>query len=230
MKRARRRTYHHGDLPEALLEAAHALVDEQGVSGFSLREAARRVGVDPAACYRHFRDKEAILQALARRGFTRFSAWMAEIVDPHAAPDQAIATLGHGYVAFALAHPSSFRVMFGPTGVDARDTALRGDYPEQASVYEILKRSVRGWADLRGIVVDVDAAAVSLWASVHGIACLLMDGALRPVDEKHRDRIIEDATRTLLAGLEERAAADRPKPPTKRRTVSAPAPRSRTRS
>src|SRR5215813_328576 len=63
MKRA---TYHHGDLREALVAAAEKLVADKGVAGFSLREAARDVGVDPAACYRHFRDKQAIIQELAQ--------------------------------------------------------------------------------------------------------------------------------------------------------------------
>src|SRR5688572_13436483 len=76
--KAARSTYHHNDLPDALLNAAESLVAKNGPNGFSLREAARMVGVDPAASYRHFKDREAILQAIARRGFTRLRTFMVD--------------------------------------------------------------------------------------------------------------------------------------------------------
>lgn len=198
----RRATYHHGDLPEALLQAADALIAEKGASGFSLREAARRVGVDPAACYRHFRDKDAILQALARRGFTRLAAWMADAVKGLRAPERMLLALGRAYVDFALTHPSSFRAMFGPTGEDARDSdLLRGAYPDHVSAYERLRACLRAWADARACRIDVEEASVILWSSVHGLAWLLMEGALRP-PEGHTPALVDAAVRTVLAGLD----------------------------
>src|SRR5262245_51524515 len=69
-RRARgRRSYHHKDLRAALIETATALISERGAAAFSLREAARVVGVDAAACYRHFRDREDVLVAIAQLGF-----------------------------------------------------------------------------------------------------------------------------------------------------------------
>lgn len=67
-------SYHHGNLKEVLLEAARKLIEEHGAFGFSLTEAARLAGVSPAAPYRHFRDRDALLAEVARSGFERFAA------------------------------------------------------------------------------------------------------------------------------------------------------------
>lgn len=200
----RRRTYHHGDLPAALLEAADTLIAQNGVAAFSLREAARKVGVDPAACYRHFRDREAVLRALARRGFTRLAARVRSDVEAlrSPSPEKIVRALAHAYVEFAIENPSTFRVMFGPTGVDARNNpVLRGEYPEEDSPYLRLKAGVRAWAEENGKKVNVEEAAVTLWAGVHGLACLLIDGAFRPANEKARTTAIDALVRTMLAGL-----------------------------
>lgn len=199
----KRATYHHRDLPEALLEAADALVAEKGAHGFSLREAARIVGVDPAACYRHFRDREAVLKALARRGFTRLAARMKAALArvDRSRPDRAIATLGRAYVAFAIESPSAFRAMFGPSGVDARDPSLRGTYPDGRGPYDLLLDSLRAWSAQERLDLDVDAAAVTLWSGVHGIASLLVDGALRPASDRERTRAVEALIDTMMAGL-----------------------------
>jgi AcrR family transcriptional regulator len=199
-----RSTYHHGDLPEALLAAADALIKEKGVEGFSLREAARVVGVDPAASYRHFRDKNAVLQALARRGFTRLAARMHERLQPSArSPKSKLLTLGQAYVSFALDEPSAFRAMFGPTGVDSRDDLLRGTYPADQSPYDLLQILLREWASDGEYSIDIDEASVSLWAAVHGLACLLIEGALRPGGAAQRERAVEAVVETMLRGLAE---------------------------
>lgn len=199
-----RPSYHHGDLREALLVAADALVAEKGVAAFSLREAARAVGVDPAACYRHFRDKRSVVQELARRGFTRLAAHMAQQLARlrRRTPERELLALGHAYVDFAVEQRSSFQVMFGPTGVDARDQLLRGSYPDGQGPYELLQATLRGWSATMKGGIDVDRASVVLWSGVHGIACLLLDGALRPADEKERGRLVEAVLLSMLRGLE----------------------------
>lgn len=113
--------YHHGDLRRALLEAALALVSSKGAEGFSLREAAREVGVSPAAAYRHFEDKKALLAALAHDGMGRLATAMEKAVAAApgvpGSPARAAAELGavgHAYVEFAVRNPSHFQVMFGP--------------------------------------------------------------------------------------------------------------------
>src|SRR5262252_7607274 len=119
-----RRRYHHGDLRAAILRAAAQLLEKQGVEGLSLREAARRARVSHYAPYRHFPSKEALLAALAARGFERFQEELA-------GAERAGGFRGRGeaYIRFALANPQLFRLMFG-TGLSiAGDANLR----EQAS-------------------------------------------------------------------------------------------------
>lgn len=195
----KRRTYHHGDLPAALLDAADKLVAEKGPAGFSLREAARVVGVDPAACYRHFRDREAILQALARRGFTRFAATLAAVVaTSRKRPAGILAELGRAYVKFALDHPSAFRAMFGPNGFDARDPRLRGDYPDGIGAFERVQRAIAAWSEAEALALDIEQAALVMWSGVHGVACLLIDGALQLDDH---GKLVDATVATLIAGL-----------------------------
>src|ERR671929_1278117 len=105
------RGYHHGALKTALLDAGEALLDEGGAGAVSLREAARRAGVSATAPYRHFADKEALLAALATRGFEQFGAAFEDAARDESDP---LAAMGLAYVRFALARPGRFRLMFGP--------------------------------------------------------------------------------------------------------------------
>lgn len=117
--RWQRRTYHHGNLKEVLLEAARKLIEEHGAFGFSLTEAARLAGVSPAAPYRHFRDRDALLAEVARSGFERFAARLdAAWNNGIPTPLSAFENLGRAYLAFAREDPASYAVMF-ETGVPA---------------------------------------------------------------------------------------------------------------
>jgi AcrR family transcriptional regulator len=199
-----RATYHHGDLRDALLAVAEKLVAAKGVAGFSLREAAREVGVDPAACYRHFRDKDAIVQALAQRGFARLAVGMEAAIADLRSPRAKLIALGHAYVAFAIERPASFRTMFGPTGFDARDPRLRGDYPGGRGPYQILEDTVRELVD----AATVDTAALILWSGVHGFASLVVDGAIRP-SRSERERVLGKLLNTMVDAATSSAAARR---------------------
>lgn len=159
------RAYHHGALRDALVQAGEALLDEGGDGGFSLREAARRAGVSPAAAYRHFPDKDSLLCAIAARGFAALGETMR--ASGAANPPSPLNALGENYVRFALARPARFRLMFGPVVARShgRDAGL--DAGRQASFSAL--SSVAG---SRG-------ASLRAWGLVHGIAMLLLDGALR---------------------------------------------------
>src|SRR5437588_2651798 len=108
-----RRGYHHGNLREALVEAALRLIAEKGPAGFTIAEAARDAGVSPAAPYRHFRGGEDLLADIALRGFERFAAtlrgaWDEGRPDPVAAFER----LGRAYLAFARDEPAYYAAMF----------------------------------------------------------------------------------------------------------------------
>ncbi|MBO0765225.1 MAG: TetR/AcrR family transcriptional regulator, partial [Hyphomicrobiaceae bacterium] len=100
--RGGRRGYHHGNLREALIDAALDLIAQKGPAGFTFAEAARHAGVSPAAPYRHFRDRDALIGDVARRGFERFEQQLAAAWD-HGQPSPAAALdrLGKAYLAFA---------------------------------------------------------------------------------------------------------------------------------
>jgi AcrR family transcriptional regulator len=183
---ASRATYHHGSLPDALLEAAERLIRQKGVAAFSLREAARAIQVDPSACYRHFRDRDDVLQALGRRGFTKLAVRFERAIAGIRTPEAALRTLARTYVEFALESPAEFHVMFGPNGLIAFDPRLRGDYPR--SPFEILLHTLRAWR--KKTSKDDETMAMSLWAVVHGVASFLVDRVWRP--EVHDWRSILD--------------------------------------
>ncbi len=116
-----RKSYHHGDLPRALVAAALSLIGEKGAAGFTFAEAARRAGVSPAAPYRHFRDREALIAEAARRGFALFAERLETAWDggrPN--PLRAFEAVGRAYLAFAREEPAYFTAMFS-AGVDTRD-------------------------------------------------------------------------------------------------------------
>src|SRR5204863_5841121 len=107
------RGYHHGNLKEALIQAARELIKEKGPAGFTFADAARSAGVSAAAPYRHFRDREALLADVAREGFARFEAMLATGWNG-GKPDALTAfhNVGRAYLAFARAEPAYYAAMF----------------------------------------------------------------------------------------------------------------------
>ncbi len=151
-------TYHHGDLPPALLEAAGKILEKEGIAGLSLRELARRAGVSHNAPYRHFPDREALLAALATEGF----AWLRKELASRRGQEGAAA-----YVRFALEHPQRFRLMFGGRIPYERYPALRG---EASAAHAGLEQQFAQYG------ADAALAAAAAWSLVHGLAHLLLDG------------------------------------------------------
>ncbi len=163
------RAYHHGDLPAALIQAARALLAEDGTEALSLRAVARRAGVSAMAPYRHFPDKESLLAAVAAEGFRDFAAAL-EAADRSVPPDQALLEQGVAYVRFACAQPALFRLMFGPPRNGAHP-ALKHD---EAQAYGILSRRVAAETPepLRL------SRTLACWSVVHGLASLIIDGQI----------------------------------------------------
>src|SRR5215210_6957006 len=108
-----RRGYHHGNLREALMQAAIDLIADKGPTGFTFAEAARSAGVSPAAPYRHFRDRDELLADIARRGFEQFATVLEKAWD-EARPDPqtAFERLGRAYLGFARTEPALYSAMF----------------------------------------------------------------------------------------------------------------------
>ena len=173
-----RRPYHHGNLRRALLDEALATIRTEGVEGLTLREIGARLGVSHAALYRHFADKRALLAAVATEGFRALRQRLVTAWEEGGRGDAALRAMGVAYVRFAVANPSHYRVMFGGF-VDprARDPELaaeaQGAFQALVDALAALQRA----AVFRGDGTVLMARYV--WALVHGIAMLGIDGQLR---------------------------------------------------
>jgi AcrR family transcriptional regulator len=188
--------YHHGDLRQALVDAAIQVVARHGADGLSLRELARRLGVSHQAPYRHFADKRALLEAVAAAGFAvLFDRMRAAIRNPD--PVAGLIESGVAYVRFALEHPAQYRVMFGarelpsgrPTENDPGDTVFRGLV---ATIERCQQAGMLPAAPSRDL-------AVVCWSIVHGLAMLAVDDKLGPRAEAELTvrRSVELAVRSL---------------------------------
>ena len=170
-----RKSYHHGDLGESLLQAAEVQLEKEGPAGLSLRKLGRQLGVTPGAPYRHFEDKDALLAALATRGFQRLSKMMLDAQEGAVDGEERLRQAGIGYLEFASKHPELFRLMFGwmptrdvPELYESGDAAFAvlADILVTCEREGLLSRSVR-------------EAGLLAWSAVHGAAFLLIDDGLK---------------------------------------------------
>jgi AcrR family transcriptional regulator len=167
-----RRGYHHGNLREALVEAAQALIAESGPAGFTIAEAARRAGVSPAAPYRHFRDAEALLAEVALRGFERLSVSLSQAWrDGKPEPIQAFENIGRAYLAFARSEPAFYAAMF-EARIDAEaHPGLLTASDRAFTVLRVAAETVAASAPKAGRPPAL-MVALHIWAMSHGIASL----------------------------------------------------------
>jgi AcrR family transcriptional regulator len=169
--------YHHGDLRRALVEEAVRTIGGDGVEALTLREAGRRLGVSRTALYRHFSDKSALLAAVAREGFQRFRADLLDAWDRAGGGRDGFAAMGDAYVRFATANPSHYRVMFGQfSALSAKDPSLQAD---ASAAFQVLLDALSS-LQRQGVVPtgELNLLAEYIWATVHGVAMLAIDGQL----------------------------------------------------
>jgi AcrR family transcriptional regulator len=197
-----RRGYHHGNLAEALVQAALDLIAEFGPAGFSFAEVTRAVGVSPAAPYRHYRDLDALMVDIARRGFERFAAELAEAWN-EARPDPltAFRNVGRAYLAFARREPAYYSAMF-----EARlppDTSREFAQAADAAFLVLRRASEALIAEMpAGKRPPALMMSLHIWALSHGIASLFGrgDAARRKVPMQPED-LLEAGVLVYLRGL-----------------------------
>jgi AcrR family transcriptional regulator len=200
--RSSERGYHHGNLKEALQRAALELIAEKGPFGFTFAEAARWAGVSPAAPYRHYSDRDALMADVAKQGFDRFEqalarAWDSGQPDPFAAFER----LGTAYLAFARKEPAYYSAMF-EAGVPL------GANPE------LRESGERAFGVLRAAAETIVAAAktdkkppalmvaLHVWALSHGIASLFARGdSARRALPMSAEELLEAGVLIYLEGL-----------------------------
>ncbi len=164
-KDATRESYHHGNLREALLQAALKLVETAGVEKFSVVNAARAAGVSTAAPYRHFADKESLLAELAARGFETLHQSLTDACEQSVDPADALLRCATAYVSFSREHPGSFALMF----TAAVDNSSFPNLRRAAESCEALLESVTATA----FGADrARLAATQLWGIAHGLIAL----------------------------------------------------------
>jgi AcrR family transcriptional regulator/uncharacterized protein YndB with AHSA1/START domain len=173
------RPYHHGNLRRALLDEAIATIRTDGVDAVTLREIGARVGVSRTALYRHFADKGALLSAVATEGFRTLRQALVAAWEDGGRDGHAFRAMGVAYVGFAVANPSHYRVMFGGP-VDPREPDPELVTEGQAAFQALVDALVALQRD--GLMRPGDDSALMathVWALVHGIAMLSLDGKLR---------------------------------------------------
>ena len=169
--------YHHGELRRALLDATLAIVGRDGTGALSLRAVARRVGVSAQASYNHFPDRAALLAAAAEEGLRELARGLREARDGARGAGERLEATGIAYVAFASSHGAHFRLFSAPELADQRTGALLSAAYTEA--FDVLLGAVED-GQKAGIVRGGDARKLALtaWATVHGLAWLVVDGQL----------------------------------------------------
>jgi AcrR family transcriptional regulator len=176
----RPKSYHHGDLRNALIQAGLELLAEGGVQELDLRKVARRAGVSHAAPYRHFADKQALIAAITEEGFRllaeQIQATLSEVPDE---PFEQLLGIARTYVHFAKTHPWLMREMFSGLTIE-RETFMSLQIAYKA-VYRLYTDVIRRGQE-KGTFVDGDPGALAgvLWSMLHGLAMLIIENQMRP--------------------------------------------------
>jgi AcrR family transcriptional regulator len=192
--------YHHGDLRRALLQEAVRIIAADGGEALTLRQVGARLGVSRTALYRHFADKSALLAAVAREGFQAFAADLLDAWMQAPATPRGLELMGRAYIRFALTHRSHYRVMFGDFRQQCeKDPGLQAD--AETSFRVLVDALVMMQAAGQVRPDDVTQQARYVWAIVHGIAMLAMDGQLGPADAGTLDPLVDVAMLRLRTGI-----------------------------
>jgi AcrR family transcriptional regulator len=196
----RKKDYHHGDLRRALMVAASELLEEVGYEGFTLRKCAARAGVSPSAPAHHFKDANGLLTSLAVEGFQSLSSKIrARFMSMPKDAENPCSVASVEYLRFAKSNPALYKVMFG--------SRLDADNPELKSAtkasFENLRLSVSEiFPDKNS--EDINAIAVQMWSSIHGLSMFLIEGRLNFLvgkDGFSSLSALESAWRNVQSGL-----------------------------
>ncbi len=202
-----RKSYHHGNLRETLIQSALEILKEGTLDDLSLRALARKAGVSQTAPYRHFEDKEALIAVLKEEGMRKLGEGMMEIMKLEIDPLERLQKLGMRYVQFAESFPAHFKVMF--------EYDLN-DYEKYCELHDASEDSFRYLQDTvieclalpDARKIDPSVAQFSAWSMVHGLSVLLMNQSLMEhVKKDHllnlgeRNQIAEQVTKFFSASL-----------------------------
>ncbi len=168
-------SYRHGDLRNALLKQALALIESRKEVTFTIREIAAAAGVSHAAAYRHFKSKREILGALAADGFSQMQqAFAASLVVSAQKKTSSARELAKAYVTFAVTHPGSFRVMFHPDLKSLVDDSEL-EQSSMAAFGTLVECMQHNQKVGRFVDRPTEDLVVVAWSLVHGLSTLLVN-------------------------------------------------------
>ena len=191
--------YHHGDLAHAMLQEAVRTIQKEGVDALTLRGVGERLGVSRTALYRHFADKQALLTAVAAEGFRTLRASLLEAWETGGHGRAGFDAMGVAYVRFAVTHPSHYRVMFG--GAIRPVKGPRDSDDAGVNAFQVLVDAITE-QQRTGLIRD-DAPlqlARFIWAVVHGVAMLALDGMLSAAEAGALAGFANERLRTGISG------------------------------
>jgi AcrR family transcriptional regulator len=198
----KKQSYHHGDLPRALVGAALELIEARGPEAFTLREAAASVGVTHGAAYRHFEDKTALLAAVSQEGYRALAARLGEAAASTGGnPRERIWAIASAYVEFALERPAHYRVMWGPRlNEDGRFPSLEAAISDAFDV--VVGEMKRGQDE--GVFRKPPAArelAIGMWVAAHGYVELVARRRLKVKSQRVAVEYFHTLFEPFLDGL-----------------------------
>lgn len=194
-------SYHHGNLKESLLSTALHIVDTEGFDAITLREITQRLGTSRSAVYRHFESKEALMKGVIEQGYAQLDELFTPIFrDKNRSVEERFELMSRAYLQFAIEHPNLYRLLFGERYREEREGIC--DYRDETQatgLYALIGLLLE--AQEEGIVKKADPMiqAATIWASVHGLASLLIDGHLMMSD--NLEEIYTHSLEVLFKGL-----------------------------
>lgn len=194
-------SYHHGNLKEALIETALAMVECDGLDTITLRELTQRLGTSRSAVYRHFDSKEALIRGVIEKGYAQLDERFTPIFkDQTKSVADRFEQMGRAYLEYAMERPNLYRLLFGEKYKSEREGLC--DYRDEnqaTGLYALIGLLLEGQKE--GIIAQADpmVQAATVWASVHGLASLLIDGHLMMSD--NFEDIYRYSQAALLKGL-----------------------------
>jgi AcrR family transcriptional regulator len=201
--KAKRASYRHGNLREALVTEAIKMMEERSDSAFTLREVAQRMRVSHSAAYRHFPSKGALLAEIARRGFTLLTEVLRPTLIEGRSAEDIVYRQAQAYVRTARAYPAHFRCMFGPRSF-TEDEARAVDEACDES-FACLNEAALQLIGSKQDSAATRAAALALWSVVHGLAHLAVDRQLCDFVEAESDAkyeaLVDNVVAPLVVGL-----------------------------
>jgi AcrR family transcriptional regulator len=197
----RRKSYHHGELAEALTRAAMTQAKSGGIESITMRAIATRVGVTPAAAYHHFASKEHLLAACAEQAFAGLLDRLQAVPEhPHPTAIDRFEAMGRAYIAYALAHPAHYRMMFG-AHVRVIDGLLSADSAGRRARAVLHQAAAEVAHELGGAPTAEQVVQIG-WSTVVGVVALILERELAPeLSPPAVHAMIDTVMRSMRVGL-----------------------------